>query len=167
MAPEQQLEAWHQAVETAPLGKITSSHVAQVVRDYKQQIKESKKCKNSNNILKEGEMVNLDKVDIKDCWNCLYSSGELIKEDPHKFYCYKLGKLDFIELDGSQRAKDCEFWSERNGSKKDIFTPITLHEDEFRLTLQLPVQWQAKMEKLAREQELDGEHLTCAISTNT
>ena len=157
LAPEKQLTCWHQAIETAPEGKITSSHVAQVVRDYKQQIKESKKCKNNSNLLKEGEMVNVDRVDTKTCWSCQYSSGELIKEDPHKFYCYKLGKLDFIEKNGEDRAKECEFWTERNGSKKDIFTPITLplKKEEFTLTLQLPANWQEKMEKLATERDLD------------
>ena len=155
LAPEEQLTCWHQAVETAPEGKITSSHVAQVVRDYKQQIKESKKCKNSNNILKEGEMVNLDRVYTKTCWICQYSSGELIKEDPHKFYCYKLGKLNFIEKNGEDRAKDCEFWIERV-INKNIFSPRRLpKKQQLTLTLQLPANWQKKMEKLATEQNLD------------
>ncbi len=177
LAPEEQLEIWHQAVETAPKkGKVTSNHVAKVVKDYKKQIKErlhgqslplrelreqgaeEQKPKNSSSIVKDCESVsdNLDKVNIKTCWDCMYSSSELIKEDPHSFYCDKLGLLDFIEKNGEERASECELWTERSG-RKNILTPITvsLKKEEFTLTLQLPIEWQEKMENLANEQDLD------------
>ncbi len=176
LAPEKnQLEVWNLAVESAPAGKVTSSHVAQVVKDYKQQVKErlygqslalrelreqgaeEQKTKNSS-IVKDCEIVsdNLDKVNIKTCWDCMYSSSELIKEDPHGFYCDKLGKLNFIEKNGEERANECELWTERNGSK-NILTPITvsLKKEEFTLTLQLPIEWREKMENRATEQDLD------------
>ncbi len=175
LAPENQLEVWNLAVESAPEGKLTSSHVAQVVKDYKKQIKErlhgqslrvrelreqgaeEQKPKNSS-IVKDCEIVsdNLDKVNIKTCWDCMYSSSELIKEDPHHFYCDQLGLLNFIEKNGEERASECELWTERSG-RKNIFTTFTLprKKEEFTLTLQLPVEWQEKMENLAKEQDLD------------
>jgi hypothetical protein len=36
LSPEQQLEAWHKAVETAPNGKVTAKHVEAVVEEFKE-----------------------------------------------------------------------------------------------------------------------------------
>jgi hypothetical protein len=35
LEPEQQIQAWQQAVETAPNGKVTAAHVEQVAREFK------------------------------------------------------------------------------------------------------------------------------------
>jgi len=159
LPPEKQLEIWNQAVSSAPGGKITSTHVAQLVQNYKQQSKENKNRQNDS-MVKDTEITNSEH---RSCWNCHYSSSELIKDEPHKFYCYKLGKLDFIEKNASQRAEECELWTEKTVNK-DIFSQITLPEKEyFSLTLQLPTYWQVHMEELAKEQGLDVENWVTQI----
>lgn len=156
LPPEQQLEVWNQVVTTAPEGKITSTHVAQVVKEYKLTIKQTEISNKTtsggeNKFEKEqGERTNGQ----RSCWNCSNCSTELIKNEPQSFYCYQLGKLNFIEKDGNQRGAECEFWASRWGESVKEKMRNPQKQETFSLNLELPAHWLPLMKDAAKTEDL-------------
>lgn len=147
LPPEKQQEAWAKAVSTAPNGRVTSTHVAQIVKEYQQKGSGSKSKKN---ISKKPQSQ--AGTDSRSCWNCYHCSREFL-EDPHSFYCYQFGKLNFIEKDGNERGAECEFWTNRQAIPEQAKrTPLST--ETFTLTLQLPAYLQPLIQDAARGEGL-------------
>lgn len=73
LPPEQQREAWQEAVETAPDGKITGAHVASVVEKYKPPEPPSTSAGNSPVMVEDYDTG-------KDIW--VDEDGEIVPENP-------------------------------------------------------------------------------------
>lgn len=148
LPPEKQQEAWAKAVSTAPNGRVTSTHIAQIVKEYQQKGSGSK-SKNKNISKKPQSQAG---TASRSCWNCYHCSREFL-DDPHSFYCYQLGKLNFIEKDGNERGAECEFWTNRQASPEQAKrTPLST--ETFTLTLQLPAHLQSLIQDAARGEGL-------------
>jgi hypothetical protein len=154
LPPEQQLEAWTQVVSTAPKGKITSTHVAQVVKEYKLAINSDHNSSNKNSLSQSNKQHTFERQNQRSCWNCYHCSAELIKDQPDSFYCYQFGKLNFIEKDANQRGTECELWAYRCGESAKEKTINQPKKETFTLTLQLPAHWQPLMKDAAKTEEL-------------
>ncbi|BAY66664.1 hypothetical protein NIES22_68080 (plasmid) [Calothrix brevissima NIES-22] len=152
LPPEKQREAWNKAVSTAPSGKVTSVHVAQVAKEYQQGsvVTKSRKKKTPN---QQQSTNNSTKSVARSCWNCAHCSREFV-DDPQSFYCYQLGKLSFIEKDGNQRAAECEFWTHRWAESDEINKSRPPLQETFTLTLQLPAYLQPLIQDAAKESGL-------------
>ncbi|MBW4479930.1 MAG: hypothetical protein KME54_24570 [Tolypothrix brevis GSE-NOS-MK-07-07A] len=152
LPPEKQREAWNKAVSTAPSGKVTSVHVAQVAKEYQQGsvVTKSRKKKTPN----QQQLSNNSTKSVgRSCWNCAHCSREFV-DDPQSFYCYQLGKLSFIEKDGNQRAAECEFWTHRWAESDEINKSRPPLQETFNLTLQLPAYLQPLIQDAAKESGL-------------
>ncbi|OKH33126.1 hypothetical protein NIES2119_23970 [[Phormidium ambiguum] IAM M-71] len=148
LPPEKQQEAWAKAVSTAPKGRVTSTHVAQIAKEYQQKGSGSN-SKNKNISKKPQSQAG---TDSRSCWNCYHCSRKSL-DDPHSFYCYQLGKLNFIEKDGNERGAECEFWTNRQASPEQAKrTPLST--ETFTLTLQLPAHLQSLIQDAARGEGL-------------
>ncbi|BAY35543.1 hypothetical protein H6G64_31450 [Calothrix sp. FACHB-156] len=152
LPPEKQREAWNKAVSTAPSGKVTSIHVAQVAKEYQQGNVVTKSRKNKTPNLQQSTN-NSKPSDERSCWNCLHCSKEFV-DDPHSFYCYQLGKLSFIEKDGNQRAQSCKFWTHRQAELDEINQSRPTSQESFTLALQLPAYLQPLIQDAAKESGL-------------
>jgi hypothetical protein len=152
LPPEKQREAWNKAVSTAPSGKVTSVHVAQVAKEYQQGsvVTKSRKKKTPN----QQQLSNNSTKSVgRSCWNCAHCSREFV-DDPQSFYCYQLGKLSFIEKDGNQRAAEYEFWTHRWAESDEINKSRPPLQETFNLTLQLPAYLQPLIQDAAKESGL-------------
>ncbi|MFB2896237.1 hypothetical protein ACE1CI_25280 [Aerosakkonemataceae cyanobacterium BLCC-F50] len=162
LPPKKQQEAWAKAVSTAPNGRVTSTHVAQIAKEYQQKNPGSKfKSKNTSKrqqnqtgdkLISTGITPNQAGTDLRSCWNCYHCSRELL-DDPHSFYCYQLGKLNFIEKDGNERGAECEFWTNRQAIPEQAKRTLPSTET-FTLTLQLPAYLQSLIQDAARGEGL-------------
>ncbi|MBE9227843.1 hypothetical protein IQ264_20690 [Phormidium sp. LEGE 05292] len=162
LPPEKQQEAWAKAVSTAPNGRVTSTHVAQIAKEYQQKDPGSKfKSKNiskrqqnqtGDKLISTGITPNQAGTDLRSCWNCYHCSREFL-DDPHSFYCYQLGKLNFIEKDGNERGAECEFWTNRQAIPEQAKRTLPSTET-FTLTLQLPAYLQPLIQDAARGEGL-------------
>lgn len=176
LTPSEQQQVWQQAVSTAPNGKITATHIIQVVKAYqKENDNEKSKPGKGKKTHKEqtDPKVNLDsnlalhtaskqptyessctpRTPIRSCWNCLNCSPELL-EEKEKFYCYQLGKLSFIEKDGETRAHECEYWTYRNSEPELRLSRIPSLET-VALTLHIPAYLQREMQDIAKSSGLN------------
>ncbi|NJM58945.1 MAG: hypothetical protein HC849_00080 [Oscillatoriales cyanobacterium RU_3_3] len=90
----------------------------------------------------------------RSCWNCYHCSFEPVQDDPHSFYCQKLGKLSFIEKDGNERGSKCKLWLDRWIDPELVKKAKRAQRDTFTLTLQLPIDLQAQMRDAAKTQGL-------------
>lgn len=155
LPPQKQQEAWAKAVSTAPSGRVTSTHVAQVAKEYQlsseDACSETGSAASSTPAVPEGDTVvaQTDSNEVganwRSCWNCYHCSREFL-DDPHSFYCYQFGNLNFIEKDGNERGAECELWTYRQA------TPLPT--ETFTLTLQLPAYLQPLIQDAARTEEL-------------
>ncbi|RAM49085.1 MAG: hypothetical protein C6Y22_24560 [Hapalosiphonaceae cyanobacterium JJU2] len=151
LPPEKQRQAWDKAVSTAPSGKVTSVHVAQVAKEYQQ---ESVATKSRKKKTPDQQSTNNSTQSVnRSCWNCAHCSREFV-DDPQSFYCYQLGKLSFIEKDGNQRGSECEFWTHRWAESADINKSRLPLQETFTLTLQLPAYLQPLIQDAAKESGL-------------
>ena len=150
LPPEKQREAWAKAVSTAPNGKVTSAHVAQVAREYH---RENSANKSRQKHSFEQQHQSTDNSN-RSCWNCRYSSQELIKDDHQSFYCDRLGKLSFVEKDGSERGAECEYWTYRFGESSEVRNNLVPLRETFNLTLQLPAYLQPLIQDAAKKSDL-------------
>jgi hypothetical protein len=151
LTPEKQLEAWNKAVSTAPSGKVTATHVAQIAKGYHQT--DASTHVSSNKTKKQPIPLtdNSTQPVERSCWNCSHCSSELL-DDPHSFYCYQLGKLNFIELDGLERAKDCAWWTYLGSETTEIKKRAVGLRETF--SLQLPTDLLPLIQDAARESGL-------------
>jgi hypothetical protein len=86
LPPEKQREAWDKAVSTAPNGKVTSDHVAQVAREYHRE-NSANKSRQKHSFEQQHQSTNNSEQSLnRSCWNCRHSSQELIKDDHQSFY---------------------------------------------------------------------------------
>jgi hypothetical protein len=152
LPPEKQREAWNKAVSTAPSGKVTSVHVAQVAKEYRQGSVVTKPSKKKTPNQQQSSNNSTQSV-ARSCWNCANCSREFV-DDPQSFYCYQLGKLSFIEKDGNQRAAECEFWTHRWAESDEINKSRPPLQETFTLTLQLPAYLQPLIQDAAKESGL-------------
>jgi hypothetical protein len=153
LPPEQQREAWAKAVSTAPSGKVTAVHVAQVAREY-QKASELTTLKKQKTLDQQKQSTNNSTPSIiRSCWNCSHCSREFL-DNPQSFYCYQLGKLSFIEKDGNQRGAKCEFWTERGAESDEIKKARSPLGESFTLTLQLPAHLVPLIQDAAKESGL-------------
>lgn len=152
LPPEKQREAWNKAVSTAPSGKVTSVHVAQIAKEYQQSsvVTKSRKKKTLN---QQQSTNNSTQSVTRSCWNCAHCSREFVN-DPQSFYCYQLGQLNFIEKDGNQRGAECEFWTHRWAESDEINKSRPPSPESFTLTLQLPAYLQPLIQDAAKESGL-------------
>lgn len=150
LPPEKQREAWAKAVSTAPNGKVTSDHVAQVAREYH---RENSANKSRQKHSFEQQHQSTDNSN-RSCWNCRYSSQELIKDDHQSFYCDRLGKLSFVEKDGNKRGAECEYWTYRFGESSEVRNNLVSLRETFNLTLQLPAYLQPLIQDAAKKSDL-------------
>jgi hypothetical protein len=150
LPPEKQREAWAKAVSTAPNGKVTSDHVAQVAREYH---RENSANKSRQKHCFEQQHQSTDNSN-RSCWNCRYSSQELIKDDHQSFYCDRLGKLSFVEKDGNERGAECEYWTYRFGESSEVRNNLVPLRETFNLTLQLPAYLQPLIQDAAKKSDL-------------
>lgn len=153
LPPEQQREAWAKVVSTAPSGKVTAVHVAQVAKEYQRERVHTTSRRKSSLEQQKQSTKNSTESFTRSCWNCFHCSREFV-DDPQNFYCYQLGKLNFIEKDGNQRGAECELWTYRGADSDEItHTRLPLRET-FTLTLQLPAHLQPLMQDAAKESGL-------------
>lgn len=150
LPPEKQREAWAKAVSTAPNGKVTSAHVAQVAREYH---RENSANKSRQKHSFEQQHQSTDNSN-RSCWNCRHSSQELIKDDHQSFYCDRLGKLSFVEKDGNERGAECEYWTYRFGESSEVRNNLVPLRETFNLTLQLPAYLQPLIQDAAKKSDL-------------
>ena len=177
LTPSEQQKVWQQAVSTAPNGKITATHIIQVVKAYQKQNDNSesnrskgrKKLKprteHKSNTPQSVDAATSDaghtqpkssctpSTPIRSCWNCLNCSPELL-EEKENFYCYQLGKLNFLEKDGETRAHECEYWTYRNSEQELRLSRIPLLET-VALTLHIPAYLQREMQDIAKSSGLN------------
>lgn len=162
LPPQKQQEAWAKAVSTAPSGRVTSTHVAQVAKEYQLSSEdaccETGSAASSTPAVPEGDSViaQTDSNEVganwRSCWNCYHCSREFL-DDPHSFYCYQFGKLNFIEKDGNERGAECELWTYRQATPDEVKrTPLPT--ETFTLSLQLPAYLQPLIQDAARREEL-------------
>ncbi|MDF5719877.1 MAG: hypothetical protein PUP91_05200 [Rhizonema sp. PD37] len=152
LSPEQQREAWKTAVSTAPSGKVTSVHVAQVAKEYyKASLPSTPRNKDTLEVQRQSTQNSTESVQC--CWNCFHCSREFV-DDLQNFYCYELGKLNFIDKDGYQRGQTCELWTERGTDLDKIKKTRLPLQETFTLTVQLPAYLQPEMQDAARESGL-------------
>ena len=175
---QEQPRAWAQAVSTAPNGKLTAFHVARVVEEHQKKISRNKSnnensSKNqrtqtanhpsSNREISAATQENAEglgatsrqtETQCRSCWNCYHCSFEPVQDDPHSFYCQKLGKLSFIEKDGNERGSKCKLWLDRWIEPELVKKARRAQRDTFTLTLQLPIDLQAQMQDAAKTQGL-------------
>ncbi|MFK0732997.1 MAG: hypothetical protein ACIWVG_17900 [Gloeotrichia echinulata HAB0833] len=152
LPPEKQREAWNKAVSTAPSGKVTSVHVAQVAKEYQQGGVVTKPRKKKTTNYQQSTNNSTQSV-TRSCWNCAHCSREFV-DDCQSFYCYQLGKLSFIEKDGNQRAAECEFWIHRWAKSDEINLKGLPLQETFALNLQLPAYLQPLIQDAAKESGL-------------
>ncbi|GAX45238.1 hypothetical protein NIES4075_62590 [Tolypothrix sp. NIES-4075] len=153
LPPEQQREAWKTAVSTAANGKVTAVHVAQVAREYhRASVPTTSRNKNTFDQQKQSAKNSTPSI-TPSCWNCSHCSREFV-DNPQNFYCYQLGKLNFIEKNGNQRAAECELWTYRGGESAQIKKPRLPLRETFTLTLQLPADLQPLIQDAAKESGL-------------
>ncbi|MTJ10644.1 hypothetical protein [Anabaena sp. UHCC 0204] len=150
LPPEKQREAWAKAVSTAPNGKVTSAHVAQVAREYH---RENSAHKSRQKHSFEQQHQSTDNSN-RSCWNCRHSSQELIKDDHQSFYCDRLGKLSFVEKDGNQRGAECQYWTYRFEESSEVSNNLVPLRETFNLTLQLPAYLQPLIQDAAKKSDL-------------
>ncbi|BAZ08262.1 hypothetical protein NIES4071_00670 [Calothrix sp. NIES-4071] len=173
LTPSEQQEVWLKAVSTAPNGKITATHITKVVKEYqKQNDNEKFNRSRGNKTLKQRtkhhskiqtadvSTSHIEYIDsessctpIRSCWNCLNCSPELL-EEKEKFYCYQLGKLNFLEKDGETRAHECEYWTHRQNTPEIRLSRIPSLET-VALTLQIPAYLQREMQDIAKSSGLE------------
>lgn len=170
LPPEKQREAWNKAVSTAPNGKITATHVYQVVKEY-QQIGGVKKRKNgasqppsphneTADVVAATESHSLGvvvdtyllptKSSTRSCWNCQHCSKEALS-DQTTFYCFELGILNYLEKNGDDRGATCEFWSDR---LTDSEQRVVENQETFTIALRLPAIMQPLLHDAARASSL-------------
>lgn len=154
LTPEQQRQAWAKAVSTAPGGKVTSGHVAQVAREYHRENSANKFGKKHSFEKQQQSTDNSQQSLTHSCWNCHHCSRESVDDDPQSFYCYQLGKLSFVEKDGNQRGAECEFWTNRFAESSEVRKNLVPLRETFNLTLQLPAHLQPLIQDAAKESEL-------------
>lgn len=134
LTPSQQRKVWSQVIATAPNGKITAIHVDKVVKEFQSTNGVSKFKANGTKTARKEPTPEIPVVNnlncepnLRSCWNCSYCSPESL-EQKEQFYCYKLGKIDFLETDGETQASQCEFWVHRFLEPEPTETiPLTLH----------------------------------------
>ena len=190
---QEQPRAWAQAVSTAPNGKLTAFHVAQVVEEHQKKISRNKS--NNENSSKNqrtqtanhpsnreisastqknagelGATSSQTETPCRSCWNCYHCSFEPVQDDPHSFYCQKLGKLSFIEKDGNERGAKCKLWLDRWIEPELVKKAKRAERDTFTLTIQIPIHLQAQMQDVAKTQGLAvvdwaAQILQAAVST--
>lgn len=154
LPPEKQREAWDKAVSTAPNGKVTSDHVAQVAREYHRE-NSANKSRQKHSFEQQHQSTNNSEQSLnRSCWNCRHSSQELIKDDHQSFYCDRLGKLSFVEKDGNERGAECEYWTYRFGESSEVRNNLVPLRETFNLTLQLPVYLQPLIQDAAKKSDL-------------
>jgi len=149
LPPEKQREAWAKAVSTAPNGKVTSAHVAQVAKEY-YRANSANKSRQKHSFEQHQSTDNSN----RSCWNCRHSSQELIKDDQQSFYCDRLGKLSFVEKDGNERGAECEYWTHRFGESSEVRNNLVPLRETFNLTLQLPAYLQPLIQDAAKKSDL-------------
>ena len=168
LAPEEQQKVWEEAVSTAPNGKITATHVVKVAKEYQERNGGCQsKGKRSKNVLKQGHSLSVRRVtqeedsqsdrvlcepyevNLRSCWNCSHCSPESVG-DKEKFYCYKLGKLSFLEKDGETRAAECEFWVNRSLESGQVERAHVPSPETIALTLHIPAYLQPLMQDTAK-----------------
>jgi ribosomal protein L44E len=154
LPPEKQREAWAKAVSTAPNGKVTADHVAQVAREYHRENSANKSRQKHSFEQQQQSTDNSEQSLNRSCWNCRHSSQELIKDDHQSFYCDRLGKLSFVEKDGNQRGAECEYWTYRFGESSQVRKNVIPLRETFNLTLQLPAQLQPLLQNAAKDSGL-------------
>ncbi len=157
LTPEEQQKVWAEVISTAPSGKITATHVTKVVKEYRQlsgkgthkskqtsknQSQKPQKAPENTNKPNESE------TNQRSCWNCIHCSSESL-DDPHTFYCYQLGKLNFIEKDGNTRGNECEFWAFRL-AQSELKEKRVLARESFTLSLYIPVHLRVPMQDIAK-----------------
>lgn len=190
---QEQPRAWAQAVSTAPNGKLTAFHVAQVVEEHQKKISRNKS--NNENSSKNqrtqtanhpsnreisastqknagelGATSSQTETPCRSCWNCYHCSFEPVQDDPHSFYCQKLGKLSFIQKDGNERGAKCKLWLDRWIEPELVKKAKRAERDTFTLTIQLPIHLQAQMQDVAKTQGMAvvdwaAQILEAAVST--
>jgi hypothetical protein len=154
LPPEKQREAWDKAVSTAPNGKVTSDHVAQVAREYHRENSANKSREKHSFEEQHRSTDNSEESLNRSCWNCRHSSQELIKDDHQSFYCDRLGKLSFVEKDGNERGAECEYWTYRFGESSEVRNNLVPLRETFNLTLQLPAYLQPLIQDAAKKSDL-------------
>ncbi|MEA5579680.1 hypothetical protein [Anabaena sp. UHCC 0451] len=154
LPPEKQREAWAKAVSTAPNGKVTADHVAQVAREYHRENSANKSRQKHSFEQQQQSTDNSEQSLNRSCWNCRHSSQELIKDDHQSFYCDRLGKLSFVEKDGNQRGAECEYWTYRFGESSEVRNNLVPLRETFNLTLQLPAHLQPLIQDAAKKSDL-------------
>lgn len=156
LKPEQQQVAWAKAVSTAPRGKVTAAHVAQVAQEYRQQgVRTAANPPHSSgsHSRTDGGSPPEAQTNYKSCWNCSHCSLELL-DDPQTFYCNQFGVLNFIEKDGNQRGAECELWTARWAKSDETQRTRILKRETFTLTLQLPTHLQPLLRDTAKAEGL-------------
>jgi hypothetical protein len=172
LTPSEQQKVWQEAVSSAPNGKVTATHINQVVKAYqKQNEKQKSKPQRSKKTIKQrieqtqkvGSKVNLAShpantqseqapctasEPIRSCWNCSHCSSTL-PEEKENFYCDQLGKLSFLEKDGETRGKLCEYWTYRLSEPEIKLERIPTLET-VALTLYIPAYLQREMQDIAK-----------------
>jgi hypothetical protein len=154
LPPEKQREAWDKAVSTAPNGKVTSDHVAQVAREYHRENSANKSREKHSFEEQHRSTDNSEESLNRSCWNCRHSSQELIKDDHQSFYCDRLGKLSFVEKDGNERGAECEYWTYRFGESSEVRNNLVPLRETFNRTLQLPAYLQPLIQDAAKKSDL-------------
>ncbi|WP_254444833.1 hypothetical protein [Anabaena sp. UHCC 0187] len=154
LPPEKQREAWDKAVSTAPNGKVTSDHVAQVAREYHRENSANKSRQKHSFEQQHQSTDNSEESLNRSCWNCRHSSQELIKDDHQSFYCDRFGKLSFIEKNGNERGAECEYWTYRFGESSEVRNNLVPLRETFNLTLQLPAYLQPLIQDAAKKSDL-------------
>jgi hypothetical protein len=163
LTPSEQQEVWEKAVSTAPNGKITATHITNVVKEY-QKYNSNKKL-NKNKTKKELKQpteqtdyiqphsISIPGEATRSCWNCQHCSSEILEKKEY-FYCYQLGKLNFVEKDGEARASNCEYWTHRNSEPEIRLSRIPSLET-VALTLHIPAYLQREMQDVAKSSGLE------------
>jgi hypothetical protein len=170
LKPEQQQAAWAKAVSTAPSGKVTAAHVAQIAQEYRQQSARTANPPSGSHSRTDGSSPPEAQTNYKSCWNCSHCSLELL-DDPQTFYCNQFGVLNFIEKDGNQRGAECELWTARWAKSDETKRTRILKRETFTLTLQLPAHLQPLLRDTAKAEGLvavdwAAQVLEAAISAN-
>ncbi|WP_236104145.1 hypothetical protein [Sphaerospermopsis reniformis] len=154
LSPDEQREVWAKAVSTAPGGKVTSGHVAQIVREYHRE-NSGNKSRKSYSFDKQKQSTNDSQQSVnRSCWNCMYCSRDSVKDDPQSFYCDRLGKLSFVEKDGNQRGAECEYWTYRFGESSQVRKNVIPLRETFNVNLQLPAHLQPLLQDAAKDSGL-------------
>jgi hypothetical protein len=177
LPPEQQREAWTRAISTAPNGRVTSTHVAKVVKEYQQNgLDAASTSKNAPRSQQKPGAAQPDAgepgTNSRSCWNCYHCSLEWIKDDPHSFYCYRFGKLNFLEKDGNERGAECELWTYRWTEEESVKNTTFTTQEIFTLTLQLSANLRSHLQDAAKAEGLAvvdwaAKVLEAAVSTST